>query len=253
MALYHYIWFALLASIISQCGTIKYYVKPTDFTNVTCPGQPCLSINEYTNDAGYYMKSNTVFTFLPGNHIVERPIVFKDVHNISLETLSNKHDTKIFTTQLMCHNCARESERRVQYCGQVCCSVIGLISVIHASINGLTIETYSESPGITGITIKQSYNVHIQVVVFCIECNTTVISSQYVHYCGIIAFQCNRLFVNGMQASDFANGIVLFRTSNTLINNSLFLNIRNYGMWIRSSANVSLLKRLRLIATMVCM
>ena len=84
MALHHYISIVLLASIICQCGATEYYVKPTDLTkfNVTCPGQPCLSINEYTDDAAYYMKSNTVFTFLPGNHIVERPIVAKNVQNI---------------------------------------------------------------------------------------------------------------------------------------------------------------------------
>ena len=242
MALHHFISIALLASIVSQCGAIEYYVKPTDFTNVTCPGQPCLSINEYTDDVAYYMKSNTVFTFLPGNHIVEMPIVAKDVQNISLAAFSNKHDTKIFTTHVMCQNCARQSERRVQYCGQVCCSVIGLINVIQASIIGLTIETnYSKSPEITGITIKQSYNVHVQVNVFCTECNTAVISPRYVHYCGIIVFQCNQLFVNGVQASHLANGIVLFRTSNTLINNSLLLNIQNYGVRIRSCVNVRLL------------
>ena len=64
------IWLVLLASIISQCGAIEYCVKPTHFTNGTCPGQPCLTINEYTKDLSYYIKSNTVFTFLPGEHIV---------------------------------------------------------------------------------------------------------------------------------------------------------------------------------------
>ena len=93
MALHCHIWLVLLASIISQCGAIEYYVKPTNFTNDTCPGQPCLTINEYTNASAYYIKSNIAFIFLPGNHISLSPIVIRDVENISI--ISDNKNTKI--------------------------------------------------------------------------------------------------------------------------------------------------------------
>ena len=104
-------WLVVLTSIISQCGASKYFVKPTNFTNDTCPGQPCLTINEYTNDAAYYIKSNTVFMFLPGKHVLLRPIVIREVENISLMATSGKSNTTI-TTQFSCEhlNCTHDWE-----------------------------------------------------------------------------------------------------------------------------------------------
>ena len=242
MALFLQIWLVLLVSIITQCDAIEYYVKPTDSTSSACPGQPCLSISEYTNDVAHYMKSNTVFTFLPGNHTVKKPIVFKHVHNVSLAALSSKHDTKMSTTQFMCQNvnkCAPESETSIQYCGNICCSVIGLFNVTNASIIGLTIDT--NSVGITGATIQESRNVHVQIDIFGIEISRVNIFSKYFRYCGIIAINCDRLFVNGMQASHHSNEIVLLRTNNTRITNSLFSDSLAFGVRMLSLVNVSLL------------
>ena len=234
MAVHCHIWLVILASIFSQCGALEYYVKPTDFANDICPGQPCLSINEYTNDIAYYTKSNMVFTFLPGKHIVKRPIVLKDVQNISLAASSGKNDTNI-TTQFMCQD-VNDSKRSVPHCGDVWCSVIGLINVNHVSINGLTIET--NSCGITGVTIQKSCSVHIiKMDTFC----TADIYSKCFFNCGITIFQSNYIFVNGLQTSHHSSGIVLLNTSNTLIENSLFLNSLDHGVHMNNTANVSLL------------
>ena len=83
----------------------------------------------------------TVFTFLPGKHIVIRPIVIRDVENISITAISVKSDT-IITTQLSCQNekCENDSAMHFHYRHsaehphylQLCCSVIRLINVSHA-------------------------------------------------------------------------------------------------------------------------
>ena len=243
MALHCHIWLVLLASIFPQCGAIEYYVKPTDFSNDNCPGQPCLTINEYTNASVYNIKSNTVFKFLPGKHIVKRPIILRDVQNISLAAISGKRDTKIATAHYMCrhnNNCPHNSKTLVRYCGSMCCSVIGLINVTHVSIISLTIET--NSSGIAGVTIQRSRNVHIiDMDVFCTVSITTNISSENLWYCGIVAFKSNHLFVNGMQASQHSSGIVLLKTNNVIINNSFLMNSLRSGVHMNHAGNVRLL------------
>ena len=211
LALHCHIWLVLLASIISQCGAIEYYVKPTDFTNDTCPGQPCLTINEYTNASTYYIKSNTVFTFLPGKHIVLRPIVLVNVVNVSLRaTLS---DTKL-TAQFNCENItyAYESEGNSGVVKDVaCCSVISVVGVVYASVN-LNIEIMNPSV-ITGITILKSNVVQIQTDVF---------------RTGFLG--------NGVKVSQCSVGLKLLHTLNTNISNSLF-SYNKYGMQMVGARN----------------
>ena len=120
MPLHCHIWLVLLlASIASQSGATEYYVKPTDFTNGTCPGQPCLTINEYTNDVTYYIKSNTVLTFLPGKHALVRPIVISNVENISLAAFSNERPPKIVAwficQEVVNPNCINGPELRLAH------------------------------------------------------------------------------------------------------------------------------------------
>ena len=232
MALHCHIWLVLLASIISQCGAIEYYVKPIDFTNDTCPGQPCLTINEYTNASAYYIKSNTVFTFLPGKHIVVRPVVIRDVENISLTAIHGESDANI-ATQFLCQNsnsCAHDLEGFVDHYGDACCSVITLINVADVSIKGMSIEV--KSYGINGITIQQSRNVHIQMNISCLQISNS--------FC-VLAFESSRLFVDRMQASHHSSGLVLLRTNDTTISNSMFSNNTKYGVDMMNTDSISLL------------
>ena len=74
----------LLLPVLSQCGANEYYVRPTEPTNTSCPGQPCLTLNQYTNDFSHYFASDTVFKFLPGTHLMNRALEIRDIHNISL-------------------------------------------------------------------------------------------------------------------------------------------------------------------------
>ena len=232
MALHCHIVLVLLASIISQCGAIEYYVKPTDFTNVTCPGQPCLTINEYTNASAYYIKSNTVFTFLPGKHIAVRPVVIRDVENISLTAIHGESDANI-ATQFLCQHSNSCAHDLVDHYGDACCSVITLINVADVSIKGMSIEVKSYE--INGITIQKSRNVHIQMNISGLQISNSFCT------CGVLAFESSRLFVDRMQASHHSSGLVLLRTNDTTISNSMFSNNTKYGVDIMNTDSISLL------------
>ena len=45
-----------------------HYVKPNNYTSQTCPGQPCLTLDQYTQQAAKYFTTGSTFLFLPGNH-----------------------------------------------------------------------------------------------------------------------------------------------------------------------------------------
>ena len=58
-----------------------YYVKPHE--NTTCPGDPCLTLEEYMEHAGIYFDSNVEFVFISGKH---------NFHwNLRLFNVSNAH------------------------------------------------------------------------------------------------------------------------------------------------------------------
>ena len=61
------------------CEAAVSYVKPTQPLNVTCPGQPCYTLEDYLHNSTRYFSSNTTFKFLSGNHIV---CCSFDVHGI---------------------------------------------------------------------------------------------------------------------------------------------------------------------------
>ena len=222
MALCFHIWLVLLASIISQCGAIEYYVKPTDFTNDTCPGQPCLTINEYTNASAYYIKSNTVFKFLPGKHILLRPIAIRDVENISLTANSGESDTKL-ATQFAHEDIINCAVRFAHSPFGVFCSAITLIDVTNASMNGMSMEmsNFETTPHgieIHGIAIIKSSNVLIQINVFWTEINN------YTCTLSIAVGYSSHIIFTGMLMSHHTCGISLYNTNHTTINSSMFLN-----------------------------
>ena len=72
---------ALLVSIGSSETLL--YVQPTSAT--ICPGQPCLTLDQYMENSARYITSNTVFKLLPGQHMLSRPFVVQDVENVTIE------------------------------------------------------------------------------------------------------------------------------------------------------------------------
>ena len=242
MALHCHIWLVLLASIISQCGAIEYYVKPTDFTNITCPGQPCLTINEYTNASAYYIKSNIAFIFLPGNHISLSPIVIRDVENISI--ISDNKNTKI----LAYFSCRDVINSTCIHCPmvpipefddvslQACCSVIRLVNVVNASVTGIDIEM--NSSGIMGITLQHSSNLHIQTSTVCIK---DIHIFKYSCGIGIFAYNSSQMHVGPLHTFYHSTGILLHMTYNTTIQHFLCLNSLRYGLMMSHTDKVSLI------------
>ena len=129
----------LVCLLCSLCGAAEYYVRPTEPTNVSCPGLPCLTLAQYTAGSEYYFKSNnnTVFWFLSGTHSISLPVVITDAYNITLERYEegNGYPQILFSPSYYCL-CAFE-DSTMGVCKE--CSAVQFYNVSMAIVNGLEI------------------------------------------------------------------------------------------------------------------
>ena len=65
-------------------GTTEYYVIPTEYSGMPCPGQPCHTLNHYASNIPDYTWSDVVVRFLPGNHSLNQPFYIKNKRNLQL-------------------------------------------------------------------------------------------------------------------------------------------------------------------------
>ena len=215
----------LLVPVLSLCGAAQYYVTPTEPANTSCPAQPCLTLNQYTNHSDRYFKSNTVFKFLPGTHFMDRPLEIKNVQNISLEAVvsSDGNDDIVYPLLVARFNCQSQTNNDCFNFGQlrVCCSVLQLINVTQAAIDSVTVKTLY----VTAVTLIGCSELHIQSITAYNEnysYNDTIF--------GIFAYQSNDIEMDSIQASNYSHGLILYNTSNTNITDTSIVNSTSSGI-----------------------
>jgi hypothetical protein len=54
-------------TVSTSMGSVNY-VRPDDSTTVSCPGQPCLTLDQYIQQTATYFTAGSTFAFLDGNH-----------------------------------------------------------------------------------------------------------------------------------------------------------------------------------------
>ena len=80
------------------CAQNTYYVSTSPDTS--CPGEPCHTLTEYTEQADLYFTSNSTFIFLPGNHTLENFVSVTDVSNLTL--LGDSSSLPQVTSRIIC-------------------------------------------------------------------------------------------------------------------------------------------------------
>ena len=236
MALYCGVLFLLLAA---QCGATEYYVKPTVPLNTSCPGQPCLTLSQYTNDSSYYIRSNTVFTFLPGEHVIERPLEVQNVNNVTLRPSSEESGVYLkLATQFSCE------EYYISLGSlKVCCSAIRLINVRDAEIS-LAITTVNTS----GVIVEQSVNIHFKNMTINSVQDSLDTSRRSI---GIVSYESRHIYVDSLKTSNLSYGILLQNTNHTTIIGSVIKNNQNSGLLMFKS-QVTNLTNTTLSDNMLC-
>ena len=213
----------LLATVISQCGATEYYVRPTEPTNTSCPGQPCLTLNQYINNSSHYIQSNVVFTFLPGKHVIENMLHIRNVENVTLKRISYESgENPQLIAQFSClsnYQCFDEVSR-IKYLVNDFpledCSIIQLINASHVDIIGiqLTLNTVN----VSAVRVEQSAKIHLQIDIYSVKAGLDINGCNI----GIMAYETNDLYVNKLHASNLLYGLILQHTQNAQIKDSMF-------------------------------
>ena len=227
----------LLLTVQLVCSETEYYVRPTEPNGTACPGQPCRTLNEYTNDTDHYIKSNTMFIFLPGKHHMERPLQIAHVQNVTLKSADNETGQILLVPPCHCevHDHCIElklpAERRAfKVCAS--CSAVHLVHVSYAHINGIQItlcQPYS------ALIIEHCVDIRISNAVL------TVNSKNWrTNDFGLLTYNSSKIVVDLLQAISFTYGLAAYKSAHIFISNTNNQNSNDTGVLISDSHCVSL-------------
>ena len=206
----------LLVPVLSLCGATEYYVRPTEPTNTSCPAQPCLTLSQYTSDSDHYFKPNTVFKFLPGTHHMDRPLTIGNVHNMSLESLSDESDeyphlVAQFSCETEGHECIYMDWSFLPD-AQVCCAAIWLHDVYNVTVKGISITVQTSDKHISVVILKNVSGTTVQLNATCSLTDDTSDGTN-----GIVMYEATSVEVHSSSANNCSYGLVLHNTTNTHI------------------------------------
>ena len=61
-----------------------HYVKTVDSSPLSCPGQPCLTLDQYNQQTETYFTTGSAFVFLAGNHTINTTVNLTSISEITL-------------------------------------------------------------------------------------------------------------------------------------------------------------------------
>ena len=124
----------IVSFLWSTSALHEHYVKPDNPSSLSCPGQPCLTLDQYTQQAATYFTTGSTFLFLPGNHSLQTTINLTDICDVKFKRNAEQDST--------IHGNG----------GKIKC-----MEVINLTIDGLTLKTtYLEVFESKGIVISNS-------------------------------------------------------------------------------------------------
>lgn len=78
------------------------FVKPDNYT-LSCPGQPCLTLDNYAQKESEYFTSGATFVFLAGTHILQTRIILTNTANITLSgEVNDRGSTRVLCMDAWC-------------------------------------------------------------------------------------------------------------------------------------------------------
>ena len=119
----------LLTIIVLLCssppivhGTTEYYVVPTEYGGIPCPGEPCHTLNHYASNIPNYTWSDVVVRFLPGNHSLNRTFHVSNKRNLQLTSFNPDKSIDIGSVSV---HCTSEGNFHFKYTSNV--TITGLL------------------------------------------------------------------------------------------------------------------------------
>ena len=216
----------LVASTASTQQVEIRYVRPNISSPLVCPGQPCLTLDQYTHQTSVYFTSLSTFVFLAGNHTVSNAIKIRNISGIPLtgETDSDVnilmwHSNGVF---IRCVNVIKIKIVDLKF--ELCFKklIYKQVSILNFSLSTVWIHrTVFQSTGDTGETLARTRAIHISTitVVSCLfEGNTGERGGAISTLWSTITLN-NNVFI-GNRANN--GGAILVRNSTLTMNGNIF-------------------------------
>ena len=171
---------------------------------------------------------------------MNRPLEIRDVENVSLETSDDNSDMyPQLVAQFACHHETYSdciAIRSFSLYVYVCCSVVWMINVTHAAIEGISVTV--PTPHVSGVILQQCSHLHIQS-------NTYIGIEKQDNWnyrsVGIIAYESSDIEMDSLEASNFTVGVMLSKSRNTSMMNVSAAHNSYDGIWLCNSTNTSMM------------
>ena len=199
---------------------------------------------------------------------MDTPLDIRDVYNMSLQ--NNNNDYPHVVTQFSCNRRAVPNGLLVyHYESEMECAAVQLHNVHNITIKGISLTV--QAPNMSGMTLKYSSNIHIQLNVSCLlmapypeidirigilmyEASTVEVYSSHTNNCssGLVFHTTNNIDITNTTAMYSSNtpetlfpiggtGISLLFTTNAIFVDTTTMHNAGSGMFLEDSANVSIL------------
>ncbi len=97
---------ALLVLVATESASSQHvrYVKPNN-SSLSCPGQPCLTLDQYTSQAAKYFTAGSDFLFLAGKHSVHTTVILQNISDVIFRPKENDSDVTILCMEKFTIQC----------------------------------------------------------------------------------------------------------------------------------------------------
>ena len=174
---------------------------------------------------------------------MNRPLEIRDVENISLEASDDNSDMyPQLVAQFTCqHEANVANSNCIEFQGYIpyyaCCSVIWMINVTHAAIEGINVTM--TTPNVSGVILQQCSHLHIQSNTYIrIQEQDNFDDDQSV---GIIAYESSDIEMDSIEVSNFSFGVALYMSRSTSMMNVSAAHNEVYGIWLYYSNDTSMM------------
>ena len=82
----------LILFLWSTSALHERYVKPDNPSSLICPGQPCLTLDQFASNTTYFTAGST-FLFLSGNHTLQTTINLTDIYDLKFKRNAEQDST----------------------------------------------------------------------------------------------------------------------------------------------------------------
>ena len=174
---------------------------------------------------------------------MDRPLEIRDVENISLEASDGNSDMyPQLVAQFTCQDEANSDCINLQLYNEnihVCCSVVWMINVTHAAIQGISVTV--TTPDVSGVILQQCSHLHIQSITYSNIQERENYSNDFVsNECGNLAYESSDIEMYSIEASNFSYGVCLYKSRNTSMMNISAADNGYFGIYLVYSNDTSM-------------